>query len=208
MNTKATEGSFSQEAIFSASAKLLQTLSFPWDENSTNAEMLLEGATVLSGIVDVGGTPSLDFNATVCRPGLITRFCRTDENGNEVNVSTLSDDNTNPFIRGLDDCNSTSLMNNVTMSAEGYKNEYRLITTIAYVSDSEDNNFNEIDYNASTPFGANNFILSDTNVTGPTNLRLITVTTQRKVDADWEDVTILRAYAANIGETKPYKRTY
>jgi prepilin-type N-terminal cleavage/methylation domain-containing protein len=209
--SKSSEGSISQEAVFAASAKLMQTLSFPWDENSSDIEQILEGATVLSGVVKIpGGTASLDFNDTVCRPGLIARRCRTDEQGREVNVSNLGDDYPTPssmhaLIRGLDDSNGTSTI--IATSSEGYKNRYTLVTTIGYVSDSEDSGMNEIDYNASNPFGANSFVFSDANITAPTNLRLVTVSIYKTGDLV-TPVSVLRAYGANIGEIKPTKRTY
>lgn len=204
--SKSSEGSISQEAVFAASAKLMQTLSFPWDENSSDIEQMLEGATVLSGVVKIpGGTASLDFNDTVCRPGLIARRCRTDEQGREVNVSNMGNDYTNFLIRGLDDSNGTSTI--IAASSEGYKNRYTLITTIGYVSDSEDSGMNEIDYNASNPFGGNSFVFSDVNITAPTNLRLVTVSIYKTGDLV-TPVSVLRAYGANIGEIKPTKRTY
>lgn len=204
--SKSSEGSISQEAVFAASAKLMQTLSFPWDENSSDIEQMLEGATVLSGVVKIpGGTASLDFNDTVCRPGLIARRCRTDEQGREVNVSNLGNDYTNFLIRGLDDSNGTSTI--IATSSEGYKNRYTLVTTIGYVSDSEDSGMNEIDYNASNPFGGNSFVFSDANITTPTNLRLVTVSIYKTGDLV-TPVSVLRAYGANIGEIKPTKRTY
>lgn len=206
INAKATEGSISQEAIFTSSAKLMQTLSYPWDENSSDSEQILEGATVLSGVVKIpGGTASLDFNNTVCRPGLIARRCRTDQNGSEVNVSNLGDDNINVLIRGLDDSSGTS---NLAAGSEAYKYQYRTITTVSYVSDNTNSLGGAINYNAFDPFGANSFVFSDTAVAGPTSLRLVTVTTEELKNGAWTPVTVLRAYGANIGEIKPLKRTY
>lgn len=207
INAKATEGSISQEAVFASSAKLMQTLSFPWDENSTDIEQILEGATVLSGVVKIpAGIASLDFNDTVCRPGLIARRCRKDENGSEVNVSELGNDYTNPLIRGLDDSNGTFAMVSSATSAEGYKNQYSMTVDVAYVSDNTGSG-GAIDYNSSTPFAANNFVFSSATSVNKTNLRLITISTFRADDAV-NPVTVLRAYGANIGEIKPYRRTY
>jgi prepilin-type N-terminal cleavage/methylation domain-containing protein len=206
INAKATEGSISQEAVFASSAKLMQTLSFPWDENSSDIEQILEGATVLSGVVKTpNGTASLDFNDTVCRPGLIARRCRIDQNGWEVNVSNLGNDYTSLLIRGLDDSGGESNISGT--SSEGYKNQYRMVTNVTYVSDNTNSVGGSIDYNASNPFGAS-FVFSDLNVTGPTSLRLITISTYRADDTTNTPVTVLRAYGANIGEIKPYRRTY
>lgn len=207
INGKAMEGNLAQEAIFITSAKVLQTLTFPWDENSTDAELILEGATVLSGVVKIPeGTESLDFNANICRPGLINRFCRTDQSGFEVNVSELGNDNISPLIRGLDDSNGTFELGSGTSA--GYKNKYRTITRITYVSDSEDNATNSIDYNASNPFSNKVFVFSDNDINNKSNLRLLTVSTEEFKDGEWIPVVVLRAYGANIGEIKPYKRTY
>lgn len=207
INAKATEGSISQEAIFASSAKLMQTLSFPWDENSTDFEQILEGATVLSGIVKIpNGTTSLDFNNTVCRPGFIARRCRTDQDGWEVNVSNLGNDYPSPLIRGLDDANGTFMVNNTT-SSEGYKNQYHMTVDVSYVSDNTHSGGGAIDYNASDPFGGDLFVFSSTASANKTNLRLITISTFRQ-DDDVNPVTVLRTYGANIGEIKPYRRTY
>ncbi len=208
INAKATEGSIAQEAVFASSAKLMQTLSFPWDENSSDIEQILEGATVLSGVVNIpNGTVSLDFNDTVCRPGLIVRRCRIDQNGSEVNVSELGNDNISALVRGLDDSNGTFAMVNTATSSEGYKNQYSMRVDVAYVSDNTDSAGAAIDYNATDPFGANNFVFSNTVSANKTNLRLITISTFRSDDAV-NPVTVLRAYGANIGEIKPYRRTY
>jgi prepilin-type N-terminal cleavage/methylation domain-containing protein len=207
INAKATEGSITQEAVFASSAKLMQTLSFPWDENSSDIEQIMEGATVLSGVVKIpNGTTSLDFNNTVCRPGLIARRCRIDQNGWEVNVSELGNDYTSPLVRGLDDANGTFAMVNNATSSEGYKNQYSMTVDVAYVSDNTDSAGGAIDYNASIPFG-NYFVFSNTVSANKTNLRLITISTFRPDDAI-NPVTVLRAYGANIGEIKPYRRTY
>jgi prepilin-type N-terminal cleavage/methylation domain-containing protein len=204
--SKATEGGITQEAIFATSAKLIQTLGFQWDENSTDNEQLIEGSTILAGVVKIpNGTASLDFNNTTCRAGLIARRCRIDDNGNEVNVSNMGNDNSNSLIRGLDDSAGTSTIN--TTSSEGYKNKYTIITSVGYVSDNNNSAGGGIDYNSSNPFSGNSFVFSDTNVTGPTNLRLVTVSIF-KTDDLVNPITLLRSYSANIGEIKPYKRTY
>lgn len=207
VTSETLEGSIDQEAIFGTSAKVLQVLSFPWDENSSDIELVLEGANVISGIVDIPiGTSSLDFNSTACRSGVINRFCRIDNEGSEVNVSNLGNDHTSVLIRGIDDSNGTSTLN--AGSAQGYKNQYRTITTIAYVSDNNHSGGGQINYNDFNPFGGNSFIFSSQNIVGPSNLRMITVTTERNENGIWNPVTVLRSYAANIGEIKPYKRTY
>jgi prepilin-type N-terminal cleavage/methylation domain-containing protein len=205
INAKATEGSISQEAVFASSAKLMQTLSFPWDENSSDIEQILEGATVLSGVVKIpSGTASLDFNNTVCRPGLIARRCRVDQNGWEVNVSNLGNDYPSALIRGLDDSGGESNVSGT--SSEGYKSQYRMVTNVTYVSDNTSTG-GAIDYNATNPLVADRFIFSNVTSATKTNLRLITISTFRP-DDDVNPVTVLRAYGANIGEIKPYRRTY
>lgn len=183
----------------------MQTLSFPWDENSSDIEQILEGATVLSGVVKIpSGTASLDFNDTVCRPGLIARRCRIDQNGWEVNVSNLGNDYPSALIRGLDDSGGESNVSGT--SSEGYKSQYRMVTSVTYVDDNASSG-GSIDYNASVPFGADRFIFSNVTSATKTNLRLITISTFRP-DDDVNPVTVLRAYGANIGEIKPYRRTY
>jgi hypothetical protein len=154
------------------------------------------------------GTASLDFNSADCRPGLILRRCRIDQDGNEVNVSKLGNDNVSPLVRGIDDSNGTFGMKNdaASTSAEGYKNEYSMRVDVAYVRDNT-GSAGDIDYNLATPFAANSFVFSDAISADATSLRMITITTSRTDDVN-NPVTVLRAYGANIGEIKPYRRTY
>lgn len=205
IQANATEGSIDQEAIYIASAKLLQTLSYPWDENTVNPTLMAEGATVLSEAVDIpGGEPSLDYTLNNCRLGFIHRKCRiNDASTNTVNVSTLNV-NDQAVVMGLDERSATGVeLTNADTTQEGYKKRYTMDVAVDYVSDNVGTG-GGIDYSAT----ANpNFIFSDTAAAGATNLKMITLTMRDQNDGG-KIITVLRAYAANIGEVKPYKRTY
>ena len=203
IQARATEGSISQEAVYAASAKLLQTLSYPWDENSNNPDLVNEGATVVSEVVDIpGGTAALNYPAYGCRPGFINRKCRLDLNGTVVSVSNLGSDQADP-VQGIDDRAENGInMDNEALSAQGYKHNYTMDIAVSYVSDNMGTG-GVINYrNTANP----NFIFSTNASAGATNLKLVSLTI-RDNDKN-EVVTVLNAYAANIGEAKPYKRTY
>lgn len=217
VNAKSTEGSLEQEAVFNASAKLLQTLSFPWDENATNAELAGEGADVLAGVVNIpqnGDTaPSLDVTLIKDRPGLVSRKTRRDGFGQEVDVSNLGNDNPSVLVQGIDDFNgqASNVLNDkginsaVIDTAAGYKTDYTMTTTVSYVSDQLDTAGGTIDYSTPTPFAGNTFVLSNVPVAGPTNLRMVSISI---FGQNGNLISVLNAYAANIGETKPFKRRY
>ena len=76
-------------------------------------------------------------------------------------------------------------------SKTGYKNQYRNIVNISYITDT------------STPY-----VFSASGSSTPTNMKLIEVTIQKNGLNGWEDITLLRAYAANIGEVDYHSRTY
>lgn len=223
VNVASTQGSLNQEGVFAASAKLLQTLSFPWDENATNAALAVEGADVLAGVVKVTSnantSTSFDVNITNDRPGLISRRTRRDGFGREINVSNIGNDNPSVLVRGIDDfngqgsnvANDKGLAGVVNDTAAGYKANYTMTTSVSYVNDEMNSAGGTISYNTPEPLAANTFVLSNTSVAGPTNLRMVSISIfGRDDDNDGNPdlISILNAYAANIGETKPYKRRY
>ncbi|MDD3597900.1 type II secretion system protein [Sulfuricurvum sp.] len=202
IQARATEGSVFQEAVYAASAKLLQTLSYPWDENSNDPNLVLEGATVLSEVVNIpGGTVAFNYTAVGCRPGFISRKCRLEDNGTIISVSNLGNDIADP-VQGIDDRSAVGInLDNDAVSEHGYKHNYTMDVTVRYVSDNIGTG-GMINYaNTVNP----NFIFSTNAVAGPTNLRLVTVTIK---DENNKVINVLNAFAANIGEVKPYKRTY
>lgn len=223
VNTASTQGSLNQEGIFAASAKLLQTLSFPWDENATNTELAAEGADVLAGVVkvtpNVNTSSSFDVNSTN-RPGLISRQTRRDGFGIAVDVSNIGNDNPNGLVVGIDDFNgqASNVANDkglagavVVDAAAGYKANYTMTTAVNYIDDQINSAGGTINYNTPNPLVANTFVLSNTPVAGPTNLRMVSISIfGRDDDNDGNPdlISVLNAYAANIGETKPYKRRY
>ncbi|MDD5158922.1 MAG: prepilin-type N-terminal cleavage/methylation domain-containing protein [Sulfuricurvum sp.] len=224
VNTASTQGSLNQEGIFAASAKLLQTLSFPWDENANNAELAAEGADVLAGVVKVTAnantSPTFDVTNANNRPGLISRQTRRDGFGIAVDVSNIGNDNPSLLVRGIDDFNgqASNVANDkglagavVVDAAAGYKANYTMTTAVNYIDDQINSAGGTINYNTPNPLVANTFVLSNTPVAGPTNLRMVSISIfGRDDDNDGNPdlISVLNAYAANIGETKPYKRRY
>lgn len=218
VNAASTQGSVTQEAVFAASAKLLQTLSFPWDENAVNPALAAEGADTLAGVVNIPANGDTATSLAVDRLGFISRQTRRDNLGVFVNTTNIGDDNANPLVRGIDDFNNdVSTTNNAVTTAgsvidvaASYKDNYTITTTVGYVNDHLGTAGN-IDYNTSNPLAANSFVLSNAVTANPTNLRLVRIDiTGRDEDNDGNPdlLTSLFAYAANIGETRPYKRSY
>lgn len=218
VNAASTRGSVTQEAVFAASAKILQTLSFPWDENAVNPELVAEGADTLAGVVNIPANGDTAASLAVDRVGFVNRQTRRDNLGALVNTTNIGNDNANVLVRGIDDFNgvvSTTTNAVVTVGsvidvAEGYKDNYAMTTTVGYVNDQAGAAGN-INYNTPNPFAVNTFILSNVVTANATNLRLVRIDiTGRDEDNDGNPdlLTSLFAYAANIGETRPYKRSY
>ena len=218
INAASTQGSITQEAVYGASAKLLQTLSFPWDENAVNPELAAEGADTLAGVVNIAANADTAASLAVDRVGLISRQTRRNNLGALVNTTNIGNDNVNPLVVGIDDfnnvasttANAIATAGSAVNVAEGYKDNYTMNTTVGYVNDHAGTAAN-IDYNTPNPFAVNTFVLSNAVTANPTNLRMVQVDIfGRDDDNDGNPdlLTSLFAYAANIGETRPYKRSY
>ncbi len=213
VNSRGMEGAIDQEAVFAASAKLMQTLAYPWDEFSSPLDA--GGAVMTSGVLDItGGTSSLDFNSTTCRPGFISRFCLRDVGSNPIVISTLNSDQ-DPSRTGMDerieanrvmDVNATTT-GTATSTAATYKATYRMDVDVLHVSDADSTAGTAIDYNATDPFNGNTFLFSTAALGGgqASHLKMISVSIK---DQNNRVITTLRAYAANIGEPNPRKKTY
>ena len=198
-NEDAMEGNVVQEALFASSAKMMQVLSYPWDEHSTDS------------------TNPNTYGKVVNITGGNTNYIRKDANGtSDVNssyrVGHILKDNHRRFhdvslaadanhIGTLGSATPPTALNNANIanapfiipatSATGYKNNYKMDVSVNYVSDNN--------------FAGSTFIFSGTGNATASNIRLITVTIK---DSAGVPLTLLRSYSSNIGEFDFAKRRF
>lgn len=195
VNAKGIEGNIAQEAIFAAATKLMQVGTYPWDEHSINSTTPFTQANIV------------DFNASTTN-----HYLRLSNNAADINSSyrvghvqedghrrfhSLNDANTtvSPLGsgggNGINDQIGTYSFAFDAASSTGYKEQYRSVVNISYIPDT------------GTPY-----VFKNSGTSSPTNMKLIEVSIQKNVSGTWEDVTLLRSYAANIGEVVFHSRTY
>lgn len=199
-NEDAVAGNIVQEALFASSAKMMQVLSYPWDENST------DNTGVYGKVIDISG-------GTAAYNGGTAAYKRSDANSSYRVGHILQDnhrrfhDYTSPYANtigalatnvatptALNNTGQTNVpFDNPLSSATGYKKNYTMDVNVSYIADGNP-----------TAGNVNSFNFDTTTVGGPTNMKLITVTIK---DANG-DLTRLRSYSANIGEFDFAKRRF
>jgi Tfp pilus assembly protein PilV len=201
-NQDAVEGNVVQEALFASSAKMMQVLSYPWDEHSVDsANPNTYGKVVYVGAGDNSyyrkdANGSFDANSSY-RVGHILQDNHRrfhDYSSVDANVSAINVDD-NSSIDAIDDRNESGRhFDFAGGSAGGYKNDYTMDVDVSYISD------------ASTTTGSSNaFNFSIISPPGASNMKLITVTIK---DKNGNPLTLLRSYSANIGEFDFAKRRF
>ena len=194
VNFKGIEGNIKQEAIFATSAKMMQVLSYAWDENSTDTNN--SNPDTYSKVIPRAGpigynreTNTSIFRVGHIKQGLHRRF---------FDVNESIDGNLSASIQGQ---MGNSDLNQSAYGQDGYKYEMRLSTSVSYVDD--------------TIAGPTIINLTRNASLNPTsNIRLITITTiidSNNDDAyniNNDDYVRLRAFATNIGEIDYNKRRY
>lgn len=191
INAKGLSENIKQEAIFIASAKLMQVLSFPWDKRAIDANNTFDSAKVVDlglagssyGRKDLSGADSTNsiFRIGHVRDDLHRRFF----NYNDNNITHNS-----PSVGiGIEDQTTSS---NIDGDRKiGYKNRYKTTISVSYVNDS------------SAPD-----VLSTTTAVGQTNLKLVEVKVEDNSTGVLDTVVLLRSYVANIGEVDYFSRIY
>lgn len=205
VNDRGVTNNLKQEAIFAGVAKMMQVLSYPWDENSINLDN--NSSLDLERPVDIVGDTTnyarRDINGTVnltseYRVGQIrgVDFHRklmvydnniTDDNRTSI-ITALG--NNNPNVVALDELAGSYSLVNAGASAVGYKDSYTNVVNVGYVPDGG---------SSPTPY---NF--SNTLGTTPTHMKIVSV----QVSDGNGIVTTLYAYSANIGQADFYSRRY
>lgn len=196
VNQNAIESNVVQEAVFASSAKMMQVLSYPWDEHSVNSQNF--GS--YTKVVDIpGGTAAYrrayDMYGNADTTGNF-RVGHIIEDGHrrfhnisspDATVSTINSDDNNT-IDAIDDRGQANIsFENAAATATGYKKDYRMNVTVSYIADT------------GTPF-----VFPSAGNNTPSSMKLVTV----DIGDTSGTLTLLRAYSANIGEIDFAKRRY
>lgn len=187
--------SLQQEAILATKTKLGYLLSYDWDANSYDANA--SSARVLDTTGYAGADN--DFNTTSTR-----RI-------GHINASKrrrLWDDKRAPLnesagLNDIDDFNGVDENMSITSQDMDFLFNITLKPTVSYLQDSlVSGSYN--DANISFDFNVDN----NQSLSHPTNIKMITVTTvEQDPSSNYVNVT-LRAFAANIGQSKIIKRAW
>lgn len=186
VNNKALEGSAAQEAIFLVSAVLSETTTLIWDDNS-----LGNTATnvVLSKILDTNGDAA---------------YNRVDANSS-IRIGNLHEDLHRRFFDDIEVPDQTTKiqlsqpLTDSASSAVGYKNQYTVVATREYVSDTPGNPF---------VFSVPDVPVAVNTPMTPTNIKMTQVEINATIEGTNLVIARLRAYTCNIGEVDYAKRRF
>lgn len=200
-NSDALEANIVQEAIFATSAKMMQVLSYPWDEHSIDSNnpgaptkiVSIPGGSVIYNRYKNGDGDINDTNGSFRVGAILENGHRRfhDYNASDANVTTPLTDNGHTALNNISTSASVLLVN-ATPSAQGYKNKYEMDVNVSYIPDTPDAN--------------NVFVFKNTGTNTPTNMKLISVTIRNATTGDI--LVKLYSYSANIGEVNFAKRTF
>lgn len=183
-----------QETILGARTKLGDILTYPWDENSIQTNVVGVLDTALS---DNELSRNPDINSTR-RIGHLQQDKRRKFFNNTALTATtpanLGKDGAEPIPNDIDDFAKV-----VDFNATGgldYRFDFNMTTTVAYISDTAD--YSVQDMSNFT------FQIPPNTAVGSTSIKMIQLT------IDGEDLTpfTLRAYSTNIGGSQLLRRTY
>jgi len=206
VNNKALEGNAAQEAIFLVSAVLSETTTLIWDDNSDdvsgtnfNLSKILDtdGTVATVGINEAGDAAYTrpDINTTIRDGGLEQDLHRRFADVNPLNVPISHPAQRTKLII------SQPLTNSVA-AIGGYKNQYTIVATREYASDTPHVG------NAADPF---EFTVPNIAIgagSAPTNVKMTQVEINATIDGANVVIARLRAYTCNIGEIDFAKRRF
>lgn len=178
-NTSISEN-LKQEAVFAASAKMMQVLSYNWDEHSRQAGIDNEKIVDIPGGTAIYARINADNNRTI-RVGNIDEdnhrsFFEYNVTNSLISVFGVDDDNTTLAMDELAAANVAFINNGASDS--GYKDSYSTSVAVGFQSDT------------STNLGQ---ALSPNN----SNLKVLRVSVASNRDPN--NPVVLYAYSANIG---------
>lgn len=197
-DAKSREMTINQEAIYAATAKMAQILSYKWDEASSQDNETVSIAKVLdinSAIAD----SELERNTTRFRMGHFQVTGRRYMYSTETNSSALGmDADDNGTADDLDDFHNTAA-NLVTIDTEsdGYKRTYTINVQNSYA-------FDNANY-ANSSIGTFEF---DLPTIERSNIKRILITVGTTINGEATTLFTLRSYSSNIGESEVVSRTF
>ena len=217
-NNTSLEQNLEQEAIFVTATKIGQILTFAWDDQSRLPGAILASAEVLdvaTGDLDFNRTnPNSDFRRGHFQEALHRRMTPHATPRVVTANGALGSEGGAP--NDIDDFDGTTDNTSIAAGSQlGYKSGYNLNTCVDYVDDGIDSGIN---YRTNTTIvftfrtSTKCFNGSDAPTNKATNLKMVQVSVDKVTAAggayDENNIIVLRSYAANIGETDFYKRTY
>jgi prepilin-type N-terminal cleavage/methylation domain-containing protein len=186
------EASLFQEGISLVTAKVSQVYTYPWDENSSENNNIVNASQVLdtNGDAELNRVAGTDFRAGHFQTTLRRRMT---PNSDQRPASPIT--NGAFSISGQ---NGNNVVVGVVNAARGYKKQWNVTTTVNYVSDAANYAANNIAFNFNE------------NPSGISNIKRIQVVAQ-DVTPGAQGASLgvaLTAYSCNIGEAEFYKRRY
>ena len=189
------EAALMEEGIMMTTTQTAQVLTHSWDANSSPLGTLLSTSEVVDIPGSVGG--ALDRVA-----GTDFRVGHFFNEGLRRRMTPASNPRASMGINSAF-LNLGSLNGNVQtvtaadVSNSSYKKQFQITTNVSYVTDVTDYTASNIVFNFST--GA---------IVGPTNIKMIQVTTLDTTPGGMGNSIQLTSYSANIGEAEFFKRRY
>lgn len=212
-NSKNLEQNLEQEALFMTTTKMNQILSFAWDDQSRNSASVLAKAEALD--IAAGDNEfdrigvSTDFRKGHFQEALHRRMTPHMLPRNVTTSANLGSEPGETFADDIDDFDATTDSSIGSGSQYGYKSGYALKTCIDYVSDAANYTGTTINFTLQTStkcaFGTTASIGTES------NLKMVQIAVDKNTSSagtNESNIIVLRSYAANIGETDYYQRTY
>lgn len=183
--------SLQQEVIMATKTKISYILAYEWDEHSYDANASVSRVLETNATTASSAFNRIDANDTR-RIGHVVADNRrrlwdpTSTTGFPIAETNNAND--------IDDFHNVPEDKNITSSDMDYIFTVTLSPTVDYIDDGSAVNYNASDIN---------FTFDTTGITGPTNIKMVKVTTTGP------DInTTLRAFACNIGESTIAKRQW
>lgn len=196
----AREESLVQEAIYAATAKMSQIISYKWDEANNEDNVTISGAKVLDIPVSANTDSNLSrIGVTKFRAGHFQTTGRRSMYSQEINASTLQSDagdgdDIDDFI-----VNNSQLLSGST-SAGGYKEDYVINISVSYIIDKS-NSTNGYENSEQNGFEFENPVTT----LDKTNIKSVVVDV---LGTNNERLFTLRTYSSNIGESSISSRVF
>jgi len=194
-NASSQEQTLKEEGIMLTTTKIAQILTYPWDVSSSPP--IVGGLMSTSQVVNTNGDPLLarngttDFRIGQFQDELRRRMTPRSAQRAAGAIGGAAGSNIGAFDGDIETVGAVG-------SVQGYKKQYRMTTSVSYVTDIAAYNANTINFNFST--GA---------LGGPTNIKMVQVSTDELTPAGaWIPIIQMTSYSANIGEAEFYKRRY